>query len=95
LLERLDEGLDPQCRRTLVSALAGFGKTTTLGEWIAHVEERRPQPHVAWVSLDEGDNDPARFLGYLVAALQRLHADVGAAALHLVHTGRTPPNEPA
>jgi LuxR family maltose regulon positive regulatory protein len=51
-------------RLTLISAPAGFGKSTLLGEWLS--QEERP---VAWVSLDEGDNDPARFLSYLVAAL--------------------------
>ena len=63
LLERLDAGL--HSKLTLISAPAGFGKTTLLSEWIANSE--RP---VAWVSLDEGDNDPARFLAYFVAALQ-------------------------
>ncbi len=52
---------------TLVSAPAGFGKTTLVSEWVAGCE--RP---AAWLSLDEGDNDPTRFLTYLVAALQTL-----------------------
>ena len=51
LIERLNEGLDR--RLTLVSAPAGFGKTTLLSEWVAGAG--RP---VAWLSLDEGDNDP-------------------------------------
>jgi LuxR family maltose regulon positive regulatory protein len=51
---------------TLISAPAGFGKTTLLGEWL-----KGREGSVAWVSLDEGDNDPVRFLSYLVAALRR------------------------
>jgi LuxR family transcriptional regulator, maltose regulon positive regulatory protein len=54
---------------TLISAPAGFGKTTLLGEWLKRREGG--DQSVAWVSLDEGDNDPVRFLSYLVAALGR------------------------
>src|SRR5215469_16183094 len=60
LLERLNEGLHR--KMTLISAPAGFGKTTLASEWVAFIE--RP---VAWLSLDEEDNDPARFLTYFVA----------------------------
>jgi ATP/maltotriose-dependent transcriptional regulator MalT len=63
LSERLNEGLHRKL--TLISAPAGFGKTTLLSEWVASC-----QRSVAWLSLDEGDNDPTRFLAYLVAALQ-------------------------
>jgi LuxR family maltose regulon positive regulatory protein len=63
LIEWLNEGL--QRKLTLISASAGFGKTTLLSEWAAVCE--RP---AAWLSLDEGDADPTRFLTYLVAALQ-------------------------
>src|SRR5918997_2783383 len=68
---RLAERLDPEAGRrlTLVSAPAGFGKTTLLGGWAAdRADKGRP---VAWLSLDEGDSDPARFLSYLVSALGR------------------------
>src|SRR5918997_1316524 len=54
---------------TLISAPAGFGKTTLLVEWLR--ERAGSEGYVAWVSLDEGDNDPVRFLSYLVAALRR------------------------
>jgi LuxR family transcriptional regulator, maltose regulon positive regulatory protein len=54
---------------TLISAPAGFGKTTLLVEWLR--ERADGEGYVAWVSLDEGDNDPVRFLSYLVAALRR------------------------
>src|SRR5215213_11288763 len=52
---------------TLISAPAGFGKTTLLVEWLR--ERADGEGYVAWVSLDEGDNDPVRFLSYLVCRL--------------------------
>jgi LuxR family maltose regulon positive regulatory protein len=70
LIERLNEGLHRKL--TLMSASAGFGKTTLVSEWIAGCG--RP---VAWLSLDEGDKDPARFISYLVKALQAIKAGVG------------------
>src|SRR5512136_2478286 len=65
LIERLNEGL--RRKLTLISASAGFGKTTLLSEWVAGCE--RP---VAWLSLEEGDSDITHFLTYLIAALQTL-----------------------
>src|SRR5207302_9707669 len=65
---------------TLVSAPAGFGKTTLLAQWLA--ESDMP---VAWLSLEAEDNDPTRFLSYLIAALQTLDAQLGARALALLH----------
>ena len=76
LIERLNEGLPAGHKLTLISAPAGFGKTTLVSEWVAGCG----QP-VAWLSLDEGDNDPARFLAYLVAALQTIAAGIGAGVL--------------
>src|SRR4030042_374419 len=76
LIERLNEGLSASHKLTLISASAGFGKTTLVSEWIAGCG--RP---VAWLSLDEGDNDPTRFLAYLVAALQTIATDIGAGVL--------------
>ena len=60
-------GLDKKL--ILVSAPAGFGKTTLVSAWVQQTELH---PRVAWLSLDEGDNDPTRFLTYLVTALQTL-----------------------
>ena len=74
LIERLNEGLHRKL--TLIAAPAGFGKTTLVSEWLAGCE--RP---AAWLSLDEGENDPTRFLMYLVAALQTLAATIGEAML--------------
>jgi LuxR family maltose regulon positive regulatory protein len=66
LLELLDHGLQPSMRLTLLSAPAGYGKTTLLRAWI----HDRSLP-AAWVSLDEGDNDPMRFTHYLLAAIHQ------------------------
>ncbi len=86
LLERLNEGLDRKL--TLISAPAGFGKTTLVSEWVEQLS--RP---AAWLSLDEGDNDPARFLTYLVAALQTIVPGIGAGILDALHSPQPPPLE--
>ncbi len=81
LLERLNEGLSAGRKLTLISAPAGFGKTTLVSEWIANCG--RP---VAWLSLDEGDNDPARFISYLVKALQTIQAEIGEGLLAVLQS---------
>ena len=86
LIERLNEGMHR--RLTLVSAPAGFGKTTLLSEWLAGCE--RPP---AWLSLDEGDNDPTRFLSYLVAALQTIAPNIGEGVLGVLQSPQPPPTE--
>jgi LuxR family maltose regulon positive regulatory protein len=86
LIERLNEGLHRKL--TLISAPAGFGKTTLVSEWVAGCE--RP---VAWLSLDEGDNDPTRFLVYLVAALQTIAANIGKGVLGVLPSPQPPPTE--
>jgi LuxR family maltose regulon positive regulatory protein len=73
----------------LIAAPAGFGKTTLIGEWRAGPGRGFP---LAWLSLDEGDNDPVRFLTYLIAALQTLKAEIGERALALLHS--IPPQPP-
>ncbi|CAG0976076.1 partial HTH-type transcriptional regulator MalT, partial [Anaerolineae bacterium] len=75
LIERLDEGL--RRRLTLISAPAGFGKTTLVSEWVAGCARLEPKIRVAWLSLDEGDNDPTRFLTGLIAALQTIATNIG------------------
>jgi len=86
LIERLDAGLHRKL--TLVSAPAGFGKTTLLSEWVAGCGWP-----IAWLSLDEGDNDPARFLAYLVAALQTVKVDIGAGLVAALHSPKPPSME--
>ncbi len=84
LVERLSRGLDRKL--TLISAPAGFGKTTLLGQWLQGCE--RP---VAWLSLDETDNDLVVFLRYLIAALQTLSADACDQTLGLLKAPQLPP----
>src|SRR5215469_14747743 len=86
LVERLQQGLSGAL--TLASAPAGFGKTTLISQWLAGCA--RP---VAWLSLDERDNDPARFLTYLVAALQTISATIGAGILRVLQASQPPPFE--
>jgi LuxR family maltose regulon positive regulatory protein len=75
LTEKLLSGVNQPGSFTLLSGPAGFGKTTLLSEFVA-----RLQMPIAWVSLDEGDNDPVRFWSYLIAACQTAYAGVGASA---------------
>src|SRR5512147_952164 len=70
LLASLGAGLSGKL--TLVSAPAGFGKTTVVSEWL-----RDCGYPAAWLSLDKNDNDPSRFLIYLIAALQRIDSTIG------------------
>lgn len=74
LIEQLNASL--QRKLTLISAPAGFGKTTLLSEWI-----HQTSVPAAWVSLDEADHDPIRFWSYVIAALQTVQADIGVTAL--------------
>ncbi len=108
LLAQLERGL--RSRLILVSAPAGFGKTTLISEWIhSQPSEERPKDYCpplthnsqpttfppstcfAWVSLDVDDNDPVRFMRYLIAALQTIAPGVGEAALALLHSPQLPP----
>jgi LuxR family maltose regulon positive regulatory protein len=86
LLERLNEGLHHKL--ILISAPAGFGKTTLVSEWVEGIE--RP---AAWLSLDDQDNDPIRFLTYLVAALQTIAANIGEGVLGVLQSPQPPPIE--
>jgi ATP-dependent transcriptional regulator len=88
LIARLNEGLTAGCRLTLISAPAGFGKTSLVSEWIAACG--RP---AAWLSLDEGENDPARFLSYLIAALQTIKPGLAEGLLALLQSPQAPQTE--
>jgi LuxR family maltose regulon positive regulatory protein len=88
LIERLNQGLSSDRKLILISAPAGFGKTTLVSEWVAGSE----QP-VAWLSLDEGDNDPTRFLIYVVAALQTIVADPGVELRAALQSPQPPATE--
>jgi len=84
LVERLNTGLDKKL--TMIAAPAGFGKTTLLSEWIPKCPR-----FVTWLSLDEGDNDPAQFWAYFIASLQGLHPDLGSSAFALIQSPQAPP----
>ncbi|MFN8380617.1 MAG: LuxR C-terminal-related transcriptional regulator [Anaerolineales bacterium] len=88
LIDQLNEGLLLHRRLTLISAPAGFGKTTLISEWIVGCD----QP-VAWLSLDEGDNDSTRFLIYLVRALQTIAPNIGEGLLGVLQSLQPPPIE--
>ncbi len=81
LLDRLEAGLARKV--TLISAPAGFGKTTLIGEWLA----RQTRP-VAWVALDAGDNDPVRFWRYVITACRAFDAALGRSALAAFRTSQ-------
>lgn len=84
LTERMNAGLDKKL--TLVSAPAGFGKTTLLSEWIPDSPRC-----VTWLSLDEGDNDPTRFWTYMLASLRQIDPGLGQGALALLQSPQAPP----
>ena len=84
LIERLDAALEPGRKLSLISAPAGFGKTTLISDWIERSVLRQPSTRVAWLSLDDGDNDLPRLLTHVVAALQAIDADIGSEALDLL-----------
>ncbi len=87
LIEKLNEGLHQNQnfgrKLTLISAPAGFGKTTLVSEWLANC-----QLPAGWLSLDEGDNDLSCFLSYLVSALQTITNDIGKGVLGAIQTSQ-------
>jgi LuxR family transcriptional regulator, maltose regulon positive regulatory protein len=73
-----------ESKLTLVSAPAGFGKSTLVAEWLA--DASRGEHRAAWLSLDEMDNDPVTFWTYVIAALQTVVPGIGEASLSLLKT---------
>jgi LuxR family maltose regulon positive regulatory protein len=96
ILDRLEAGLwqENSFRRklTLVSAQAGYGKTTLIAEWLRHTLSASPLS-ATWLSLDEADNDPTRFLVGLITAIQHIHPAFGTATGALVRLPQPPPAE--
>lgn len=105
LIQHLNQGLHQLCKLILISAPAGFGKTTLVSEWIHQKDENRKQKEesgeasfhpsrVAWLSLDEGDHDLTRFLTYFVAALNLMpgvEKPVGEGAMTMLQSSQPPP----
>jgi LuxR family maltose regulon positive regulatory protein len=83
LMRRLDEGFNSKL--TVVSAPAGYGKTTLVSAWAS--ECKYP---VAWISLDKDDNDPARFLSYLITAAHTIKSDLGLEILKILQSPQLP-----
>ena len=98
LIDKLNKGLHR--KMTLISAPAGFGKTTLVSEWVKNLRLRAPKEsqienNVAWLSLDEGDNDSTRFLVHMIAALQSIDANIAKGVLSALQSPQPPPNETA
>jgi LuxR family maltose regulon positive regulatory protein len=87
LVERLNDGLHRKL--TLVSASAGFGKTTLVAEW-----GRQAEHAITWLSLDRNDNDPVRFINYLIAALQKIDPEICQTAQTILQTPQLIDPEP-
>jgi len=84
LIDRL--GQSTESRLTLISAPAGFGKSTLLAEWLASSQDRGQL--AAWLSIDQADNDPATFWTYLIAALRTAVPGIGEASLSLLQSSQ-------
>jgi LuxR family maltose regulon positive regulatory protein len=93
LVDQLNNGLHRKL--TLISAPAGFGKTTVVTNWLHSQEGDALSPFlIGWLSLDEDDNDPVRFLTYLITALNRipgLETEIGVGALQMAQASQPPP----
>ena len=88
LLEKLQGALNNNL--TLISAAAGFGKTTLLSDWTHHVQL---DVGITWFSVDASDNDPIRFWDYFMAALKVVHPEIGETAKALLHSSQALPIE--
>ncbi|MFC1936672.1 hypothetical protein ACFLYP_03290, partial [Chloroflexota bacterium] len=101
LIERLNQGLRLDHKLTLISAPAGFGKTTLVSEWVGSIEldtakESQINNQCTWLSLDEGDNDPTRFLASVITALKQVEGieiTLGDVALSMLRSPQPPPKE--
>jgi LuxR family maltose regulon positive regulatory protein len=96
LIKRLNNSLD--CKLTLLSAPAGFGKTTLISHWVEKLGDIKEidgkSIQVAWLSLDRDDNDPVRFITYFIAALHQIKAfdtGLGQGALSMLQSPQPPP----
>ncbi len=101
LIQKLNQGVQQGCKLTLISAPAGFGKTTLVSEWVSDLrpvatQEGQIANSIAWLSLDESDNDYARFLTYFIAALNQVEGAktaIGEGSLGMLQSPQPPPTE--
>jgi len=96
LIEQLNEGLHRKL--TIISAPAGYGKTALVSDWAGNLQldaenESNPLSRIAWLSLDENDNDPTRFLTYSIAALQTIETNIATGLLSALQSPQSPPIE--
>ena len=93
LIKQLNERI--RRKLTLIAAPAGYGKTTLASEWIhslrSETAEAASNSRITWLSLEEADSEPIRFLSYVIAALQQVVADIGVGALSLFEMAQSPP----
>jgi LuxR family maltose regulon positive regulatory protein len=92
LLTQIEAGLERKL--TLLSAPAGFGKTTVVSQWLVDRRAHAQAPPVAWLSLDESDNDPLRFWRYVMMACQTFQTTISQSALALLYSTSSRPFEP-
>ena len=90
VIGRLQSGT--ACPLILVCAPAGFGKTTLVVEWL-HSKGAPLLSQVAWLTLAEDENDPVRFLTYLLAAVQCINPAIGATMQAMIQSPQSPPSE--
>lgn len=93
LLQRLDQGLNGKV--TLVAAPAGYGKTALISKWVANIDARKtavayPRYVTSWLTVDEGDNSFAKFIIYLLSAVQQSFPDAGDQVRQLIHQSPAP-----
>lgn len=88
LVSRMEDGLGAQHPLILISAPAGYGKSALVAEWRESVQRT-----ITWLSLDESDNEPLRFLIYLIAALQKADKAIGTELMTLLEGNQLPPHE--
>ena len=96
LIKRLNERIPRKL--TLITAPAGYGKTNLASEWIHSLQSEEPKTtqaisnnRITWLSLEEADSEPIRFLSYVIAALQQGMPEIGVGALSLFEMAQSPP----
>ncbi len=90
LIERLNDNL--QRKLTLITAPAGYGKTNLAAEWVQAIQTEDNADHrITWLSLNEADSEPIRFLSYVITALQQVAPEIGVGAPGLFEMAQSPP----